>query len=284
MSGSYGSYAFGEFVNAYDTNFAQGVAQTRRMPGVDGGWSDLGFGPAETPPGRLSIEFWLVAEAREDMDALRDEARALMSYGLQRLEYTSLDANIGTRYCYARALDVTPREMKAKHTDLFQRITAIFEVPEARWYKDRYNAVKVGDGTALDDGATVGSGALLVACSGLVTEFAALNGGNAITIPAISVMPGSGQSCENPKVQRIEAGLIADEIAYTGVIAAESELFCDGKREYAALDADNVFGPNFSYINPSLFRLQPGPNVIRVVFANSGDAAGVRLWYRDCFR
>ncbi len=284
MSLIFGDYDFGALVDDFDGNFASGAAQTRRLPGVDGGWSDLDDDPADTPPGRLNLSLWLATEDRADMQALRDAIRGLGSLGLQRLEHEHLDPTIGTRYCYARVLDVQTPEKFARNTDLHQRVTVLFEVPDARWFKDAYVSWKLDDGFALDDGKKVGEGALLTNCAGLSTSFSVTNAGNAMALVKVSVMPPTGESCENPKVQRIYNGLIADEIAYRGVIAAEDELFVDGRRHYAALAGDSIFGPNFSWVHPAFFRLRPGANAIRVLFANAGDEADVRLWYRHTWR
>ncbi len=283
MSASYGSYDFGAIIGNFDTNFGQGAGQLRRLPGMDGGWDDLLDEPAETPPGRVTFDFYLVAENRADMDALRDEAKALTSYGLQRLEYTSLDADIATRYCYARCVDVRAAENKGKHTDLHQPVTVTFEVPDARWYKDRYASFKFGDGTTFGDGALVGQGALRVECSGTSTQFSLVTDGNARTLVKVAITAGVGQSCENPKVRRIAAGVVVDEIAYTGVLSAGDELFFDGRRHYAALNAVSVWD-DLRYTHPALCRLEPGANEVRVLFANSGDAAAARFWYRDVYR
>lgn len=283
MSASYGTYDFGAIIGNLDTNFGQGAGQMRRLPGMDGGWDDLLDEPAETPPGRVTFDFYLVTENRAEMDALRDEAKALTSYGLQRLEYTSLDDDIGTRYCYARCVDVRAAENKGKHTDLHQPVTVTFEVPDARWYKDRYTSFKFGDGTTFADGALVGQGALRIDCGGLNTQFSLITDGNARTLVKVAVTPGVGQSCENPRVRRIAAGVVADEIAYTGTLNAGDELFVDGARHYAAVNAVNAFN-NLRYTHPAFFRLEPGVNEVRVLFDNSGDAAAVRFWYRDVFR
>lgn len=280
---TFGGYTI-EYVGDLSRNFATGAAQTRRMPGADGGFSDLDDDAAFTPPGRMNISFTLVAETRDEMDVKRDEVYALASLGLQRLEIESLDPAIGTRYAYARVVDVQIGERKDKHTDLMQPVQMIFEIPEARFYKDAYVSWRLDDGFACDDGKLVGEGALVTNCTGLSTSFSVTNDGNAVALVKVSVMPPVGESCENPKVQRIENGLVADEITYRGVIAAEDELFVDGRRHYAALAGDSVFGPNFSYAHPAMFRLKPGANSIRVLFANAGDEADVRLWFRHTYR
>lgn len=279
----FADYDFGELIEDFDTNFSEGAPETRRLPGSDGGWSDLGEGPAPTPPGRVTFSFWLVANNRSEMDAKRDAVRALAGLGLRRLEYTSLDEQIGTRYCYARATSPRLPEQKHRHTDLQQRVSMVFEVPEARWYQDHYTSWRLDDGFALDDGKTVGEGALELEASGQSSVFTITHNGNAISIPAISIMPGEGESCQNPRIRRIENGLTVDEVFYTGTLNAGDELFIDGRRQYAALNADSVFG-NLKYKHADLFRLQPGTNTIRVIFANEGDAATVRLWFQNVYR
>jgi len=280
----FGSYDFGDLIDEFDYNFADGAPQTRRIPGVDGGFSDLGDEAAETPPGSLTLGFWLVADTRSEMDALRDEVRALEGYGLQRFDYTSLDGALGTRHCFARVTSTRMSRIESKHTNLHQKVSLTFEVPDARWHQDHYTSWGLDDGFILSDGKTVGEGALETAVSGVETTFSVTQPGTALAIPAISVMPGVGESCENPKVQRIANGLVADEIAYTGTLSAGDELMVDGKRMYAALNGGNAFGPDFYYRYPSLFRLQPGPNLVRVRFANSGDAATIRFWFEKVYR
>lgn len=280
----FAGYDFGALIEDFDTNFGEGAPETRRLPGVDGGWSDLGDDAAPTPPGRVTFAFWLVADDRDEMDAKRNAVRALANLGLRRLEYTSLDEQIGTLYCYARAISPRLPEQKHRHTDLHQRVQMVFEVPDARWRQDKYTSWRLDGGFDLDDGKTVGEGALELAASGSSSVFTVTHDGNAVSVPAISIMPGEEESCQNPKVQRIRNGLIVDEVAYTGTLDAGNELFMDGKRQYAALNADSVFGNGFRYRHPALFRLEPGSNTVRVVFANAEDAATVRFWFQSVYR
>lgn len=288
MSGgivSYGTYNFPQdTLQEFRTNFGDGVPRTQRLPGLDGGFSDDGGDPPNTQIGKIDLGFYLVAQSRDEMDDKRDAVMAMYEYGLAKLVYQPTDTNDATRFCWAQVNYINMSQQKHEHTDLHQKVAITFQVPDPKWLVEKYNSETFGDGYQFDDGLTFGDGALELACSGVETSHTVTNSGTATAVCMLSVLPGAGNTCENPQVERIADGRVLDGVRYTGTLAADDELICDGRTGRAVLAGLSVFGSAFEYEDPAFLRLPPGSSTVRVRFANVGDAATLRLWYYDTFR
>lgn len=281
---SFGDYVFPATLQDYNDNFANTMPNTVHLPGIDGGWNEEGNLPATTEIGLVMMGFYLIAENRADMDAMRDAVSMMASWGIKKLVYQPTDPAKPMRFCWARVHNIIMQERKNAHTDLWQEVRVYFQVPYPIWFVGAYEPAYF-DGTYNFNGAiTFGNGALSVAASGTETSTSITNNGNTLSIPIITIEPATGQSCENPKVQRIVEGVIVDEFSYQGVFSAGSILAVDGYAGQVLKGAANGFDANFNYIHPAFMRLAPGSNSIKVKFKNAGDAATVRWWYWNTYR
>ena len=263
---SFGGYIFDNLAD-FDCNFADTQPKTTLLPGMDGTWNLDGDATASAPPGTVKVKWKLVAATRADMDELRDAARQMAYYGLAKLTYQPTDDEDDERWTWARVQTLTMGQNKGENTDLWQDVEATFLCPEPVWWVDTY-----------EDGYVINA-------SGLSTQVTIPQNGNTVSIAEVTVEPQSGQSCQNPVIRRLVDTEIIDEIGYTGTLDAGDILDIDGKTQRVTLNGVDVWGDDFDYRHPDFLRLPPDSgNVIRVIFANSGDAAKVYLIFRDSFR
>jgi len=281
---SFGSYQFPAALGEYSSNFGDAVPKTVRLPGLDGGYSDDGDQAAQGEIGNVRMGFHLIAETREAMDAKRDAVKAMKQWGVQKLVMQPTDPRLPARFCWARVNNITMGENKDKHSDLWQKVAMFFQVPDPKWLVPTYMPPMLDGQWNLGDSLEVGQGAYTFTASGVSTSKTVVQRGNADSIAIISILPGVGDSCENPTVQRVVNGAILDEWKYTGVVAAEEELIVDGQNQRAVLQAESVLGANFRYLTPHFLALGPGLNDLNVLFKNAGDEAVVRVWFYDVYR
>lgn len=269
-----------------DDNFGDSAPQTQRLPGRDGGWSHDGDHPAPTAIGTVTLGCWLVAPTRAAMDTQRDALLALSAIGLQRLVVQPTDPATPERTCWARVNYVRMSERKDAHTDLWQKVQVVFQVPDPHWYSNGYGVDwQLGSGAALGDiDVTLGQGAYVINASGTLTSASLTHLGNTPALAAFSIQPQAGQSCQMPVVQRVVAGQVVDEVAYRGTLSADDEWLVDARRGLVTLNGVSAFGANLRYLHPSFLRLAAGVNSVQVRFANPTDAATVRLWFDHTYR
>lgn len=284
MSGgvvSFGGYIFSSPLTTFTSNFSNAVPKTVRLPGLDGGFNLDGDEAADRETGRVTVGFMLQADTREDMDALRDAVNAMYDYGLAQLLYQPTDTAEATRYCWASVNYITMSQRKDAHTDLWQPVQIIFQVPDPTWIVQPSGAWLIGDGSLIGEpGLIIGGGAVTISASGTSSSGTVTNSGNVRRIGRVYVTPGVGDSCENPTIKRVVGGIVADSVTWTGTLNAGDVLVIDGARQQISInwvaDWDNV-----SYQHPDFLRLLPGSNSIVVEFTNAGDAAEVEIYYED---
>lgn len=280
----FGNYDFPPALGEYSTNFGDAVPKTIRLPGLDGGFSDDGDRAAQGEIGNVRMGFHLIAETREEMDAKRDAVKAMKQWGVQKLVMQPTDPRLPARFCWARINNITMGENKDKHTDLWQKVAIFFQVPDPKWLVPTYMPPFLDGQWTLGDSLLVGQGAYTFTASGVSTEVEVVQRGNADSIAVVSILPGAGDSCENPTVQRIVNGAILDEFKFIYVMLEGEELIVDGQNQRAVLEGSNIFGSSFIYRTPYFLALAPGLNTLRVLFKNAGDEAVVRVWFYDVYR
>lgn len=297
---SFGSYTFPTTQSEFNTNFGDITTKTIRVPGMDGGFSQDGWGKGDSAIGRITFGFWLVAEDPDDMEAKRDAVLKLAGLGLQKLIYQPEDATAEQRWCWARVNYPTiSQNFEDGANNLFQRVQMIFHVPDPRWYSDAGYSPQLADGSYTADGSLyVINGYLSNVVSNATKTFTVVNDGTHEVIPAVLIEPGAGASiATNPKIQRIVDGYAVDEVQVLGDLYGH-ELAFDGKRQVAMWDGKRIFGSfeygrgafysvDFKYKHPAFLRLAPGSNTIKVTFDNlSGGAptALVLMWFEDGWR
>lgn len=285
MTIRFADYTFSHIAEL-DDNFGDSVPQTQRLPGLDGGWSHDGDDPTPTTIGSVTLSCWLVAPTRAAMDTQRDALMRLVAMGLQRLVVQPTDPAADPRFCWARLNHIRMNERKDAHTDLWQKAQVIFHVPDPHWYTLGYGVDwQLGDGALLgDSGLELGSGAFVINASTTLTSATLTHNGNATAIAAVSIQPPDGASCHNPRVQRVVDGQVVDEIAYSATLNAGDEWIVDARRGLALLNGESAFGTKLRYLHPSFLRLAPGDNSLQVRFADSSNAATVRVWFNHTYR
>lgn len=285
MTITFGTYTFPNYLADWEDNFSELETRAMRLPGLDGGFNNDGDEPSPTQIGRVTLALTIISDTRAGMDALRDAASALASSGVQKLTHDPLEPTAANRWCFAKIKEINMPEKLDEHTDLWQRVKIEFLVADPHWYVTNKWPWEIGDGSIIGSGGlTIGSGAASIVAAGASTSSTITQNGNTYAVPMVSILPGAGNTCENPKVQRLVDGAVVDEIAYTGVLGATDEIYVDGRTQLATLNADSLFGDDFSFMHPDFMRLAPGVNTIRILMKNAGDDATIRMWFNDTFR
>lgn len=290
MSGvlTFGAYTFPSTLAEFSDNFRDTTPQTVRLPGMHGGYNQDGDATAQTAIGKVTVGFYLVAQSRDGMDDLRDAVGALVEYGLQQLIYQPTDPGDPTRFCWARVNYINIPQRKDEHTDLHQKITITFQVADPHWYVGTGTPWQIGVAghTIGETDLEIGSGGspATISASGTSTDSTVTNSGNALTVPVVAIRCGASQTFVNPTIQRIKNGEVVDEVAWTGTVGNNGELFLVGRLHRAVYNAASILGNNFSYEHPDFIRLEPGANTIRVRSTSGGSAATVTIWYASAYR
>lgn len=288
MSGivRFGGYTFPATLTTMVDNFSDGVPTSTRLPGLSGGWPMDAAGATPTQVGSVTVGFTLVADDREDMDALRDAARAMAEFGLAQLVYQPTEPTDGERWCWARVQYITMSQRKDMHTDLWQDVTAHFFVPDPVWRGGDYGALRIGEpGLVIADPAewVIGSGGYVINATASGDDDELPYAGNATAAAVVTIKPPAGFSAENVRVERRLGALVVDRVQYTGVLTDADEIIFDGERGRVFLNGVSV-GENVNYLHPDLFRLEPGQTDVVVLFDNAGGRADVTFHYWDTWR
>lgn len=263
-------------------NFAELVTKTSRMPGMHGGFDELGTGPGLHEIGSVKAEFWYeftdMADARAKLDALKE----LGDKGVQKLFLQPMAGE--ERFAWARLDNLNlPQNVKnLPHRRM--KVSFTFQVADAAWYSIGTEAWSWGDGTLWGSGAKWGGEAAAQACSGTETTWTETPGGNATTQPRISIIVGSGQTANGVTVQRLVRSVVVDEVKYAATLVAGDRLTINCRDYSVTLNGADAYGNDFSFEHPSWMRLEPGANDMRVLMDNSGDACSVYLRYYEVWR
>jgi len=181
------------------------------------------------------------------------------------------------QWAYARINSAGISLNENRHTDLHQSVRLTYQVSDPAWYGQGTESWSWGDGTKWGEKQWGGSGTPISA-SGTQTDFTETVDGNFPTYPRILITPGSGNSCDNPTVQILSGTTVVDEVSYTGTLSNLETLKVDCRKLAVTMNGSDAYA-DFDYKRGGWFELQPGDNSVRVIFANSGDAASVRLRY-----
>lgn len=262
-------------------NFANAVPRTTRLPGLQGGFDEFGDEEAPAEIGKVTLDLNLFADARSDMTALLDALRAMKSWGKKRLYMQLDDSGEDVRWCNARINHIqSPSDLKT--LGVHHHVKVIWQAPDPYWYTQGTEAWSWGDGTAWGEGAPWGGSATPQAVSGLQTDLTITPGGNARTLPRITIECGTGQTLQNPTIQRIVDGVALDEISYTGTLSAGDQLLINCRKASVALNGVAAYD-DFTFNHPDFIRLYPGSNTLRVRLANAGDAGSVTVRYYEAY-
>ena len=257
-------------------NFGNLMRASKRMLMMSGGFDGWGISKTPNEVGSVQLDLKMKSMTRNGMQTYRDALRVMERYGLTKLYYQEKDSTQRERFCYARVTDVQMTQDIENHSDLHQKVQISWEVPYPVWHQDN----QAGPLWGFEWGASWGD-APSIAASGVQTDNVLSTIGNADSLLRyITVSCGTGQTCQNPTIQRLVDGVVKDEVSFTDtLVATDSLVFSPWERTVKKNGTLNF--ANFDYEHPRWFVLEPGDNDIRVVFANSGDAATVTLQYYD---
>lgn len=248
---------------SFNTNFANLVPHSTRLPGADGGFDEFGMSRAPADIGSVQLSVVLVAASRAAMQPLRDALKMIAAWGKGRL----IDNLNGVeRWCWARVNSIDVTENRQNNTDLFQPIKLTFQVSDPYWYTVG-TEVLWGGGSLWGGGAKWGgtAAAQSVTTSG---SFTITNNGNADTLARITVSNASGSTVTAPRIQRLVNGAIKDELFYNGSILTGTQLILKPQNHTATITGVNVLS-NLTFKHPDWMRLLPGSNSFLVTLVGA---------------
>lgn len=237
----------------FRTNFANLLRSNTRLPGVDGGYREWGWGKAPAENGMIQFAIYLESATRSGMQSLRDSLRTMQAWGMGLL-YDTINGVDRWSYCAITAIDMP--EERHKHSDLYQRVQLTFETPDPFWYTA--GTELLWDNAGNWDGASLywdGTSPTSVTNSGTISI---TNNGSAYTLARVILKCTSG-TAYNPVVQRTVNGVVRDEVRWSGSLAASEWLEIDSRRHTATKIGQNEFA-NIAYRNRDWIRLEPGAN------------------------
>lgn len=254
---------------SYSDNFASLVTKTVRLPGVNGGFSNLGAGPGLSPIGTVRadilLEFNDYVEATDKVASLRGMA----NYGLMPLYRQPLYG--AEQFCFARLNDAQLQQAVQNTPHKRLKVPLVFEVPDPFWQRTCGYGFLWDDGTTTwDDGSSKWDGGSAAVLTGDGT-FTYTNNGNYYSIPRIFITNSSGSNVTNIRIRRVVNGAAADDVAYSAALATGTYLDIDPLRRRVAV---GPVGTNalqyFTSTTADWMRLMPGSNSLRVTI--SGNA------------
>lgn len=263
-----------------NSNFGNLVRTSQRMVMSSGGFDRYGISKSPNEVGQVTLQATLRSATRDGMEVLRDNVRSMLRYGLVPLVYQPTDATDSSRFCYARITSINIPQSPSIHTDLHQQVQITWEVPNPVWHVGTDFGALLGVDFILGT-SLLGGNPDTITASGTSTDATITNNGNAPALAVITLTTGAGQTCEDTTIQRIVGGTVVDEVSYSGTIGNSKALVINAQTKTVTLDAVNSFNSSFDFTHPSWLRILPGDNTIRVVFANGGDEATVKIAYYD---
>lgn len=255
------AYVF-PYVQAISDNFRNAVPRTERMADLDGGFDAYLADDAPNEIGNINLSFQLAADTREAMQALIDAVGKLKALGKRKL-FLQPQGTLAARWCYARVNNISVARRPADQTDLIQMVQISFQVSDPHWMENEESVAITASGTATNQTIT--------------------NDGNAVALARVVVACGVGQTAENVKIRRMVGSVVADEMAYTGVLIATDDLELDAQAKSVLLNDVAAYNA-FAATHPDWLRLLSGANTIRVVMANAGDACTATVYFSNTYR
>lgn len=270
------------FLQDWQDNFGDGVPDTKRLGGADGGFDNYVNDPFPIEVGNVRLNVILWSETVEGMSAVFDAIRQMRWWGKGKLYMQPADPDLPERWCWAKFNSMNMPHNYAKHTDLMMRVTINFQAADPTWYSQGSAPFSWGDGTAWGSGVW-GAGASPQACSGLTTDFTVTRIGNAPVRARVLVTTSSGETAQNVTVQRLEGGIAADEMKYTAILGASATLDMDAWEMRVRLNLVDAYTSAFTTKRLEWFTLYPGVNNIRVKMNNVSDACSVTLRFYEAW-
>jgi hypothetical protein len=261
---SFGTYTFPDSIPSSGeilrTNFGDAVPRTTRLPGLDGGFDNMGDAPAPNEIGFVRARLTLVASSAADMAARRDAVMAMMRAG--RATLTAETFAGAMRYCMAKVNNINlPAVYDARSARIIDA-TVDFQVAYPRWY-------------SAAAGSPVG-----ISASGTLTDGTVTASGTAVAQPVITVTATTAISAGGLTIRRMVSSVVADEIVYAAALANADVLAINCQGLTVRKNGTDAYGAAFSAAHPAWLRLQPGANTIRVILGG-GETATVSVAWED---
>ena len=248
---------------SYSDNFASLVTKTVRLPGVNGGLSQLGSGPGLSPIGTVRADIWLefgdYVEATDKVASLR----AIAAYGLMPLVRQPLYG--APQFCFARLNDAQLQQAVQNVPHKRLKVPLVFEVPEPFWMRTISGFGKLWDDgvTLWDDGSKWDSDNTYSVASSLTQSFT--NPGNTVTLPRLMLTNASGSSIGDIRIQRVVNSSVEDEINYSAALATGTWLDIDPARRRVSIGPVMTNALQYTtFKTPDWLRLLPGSNSIKI--------------------
>lgn len=273
----------GIYLQDYDDNFGDRADNTAEFGGMDGVFLVDGNQSGRKPAGNITQSLKIVATSREEIDVKRQALLRITNLGLQPLIYQQSNSTDATLFTYAKAQVQAPRSQQ-NQSDLFQNATIRFLVPDPYWYASTQGYILGVN--FLMGASTLGGNPVVINASGTQSDEIVSNGGTARTLVQVQIAPDTGQTCEDPIVQRLVGGVVHDQVSYTGTLTDTDVLLIDPGNlsgPQVTLNGSDAFDTDFDFKHPRWMSLLPGDNDIRVIFANGGDDAIVTLTFLDAY-
>ncbi len=273
----------------FNDNFGETQTAFVRVPGEDGALDHYGIERAPTGLGTVTASFMLYSDAKPGMEALRDDAMAMIDWGRGLLYQQPSVLSDNERFVIARASTVTFPKGVGAMIDTVQQVNVTFECPRPFWTAGGGGALW---GTAVwgqftwggTGGAGLGGSGDPELCAGTQTDFIRENAGKATTVPVITVDVASGESVTTIKIQRIVDGAVVDEFNYPLALAALDKLVIDPSRLSIKKNGSDAYNAAITTLRGRWYELPPGDSSIRVVQGNAGDESTVTLNYDTRYR
>lgn len=272
-----GTYTF-DYLQAWRDANTELVTRETRLPGMHGGYDELGVGPALGEISTVQADFALASEVVGGMTDLLDGVRAMAGWGVGKLWMQPADETAPERWIWARFSSVqTPHNLN-KHTDLIMRSKIVFKVAHPRWFVDGEDQeFDVGN---LADPPTYGSAIYGAALYGSAVEIPLLNNGNAEALPVITYTATTTTGLLF--IRRYIGDVMQSEIAFTGGVPAGGVVVFDCRSLAVTYNGANAYA-YMTYTHPEWLALKPGINTIRVSITIGGGGGTMTFNYPDTY-
>lgn len=276
----FGDYSFPDTPLEFNTNFADLVPQTDRLPGLDGGFDVYGDAPAPQEVGQVRYGFLLREGGSAGLANAIDELRAITRYGVKRLYMDTEGTATPARWQWARVKAVNQPQQHVRDGHESLRATVDWQVSDPRWFADD-GEVYYDEGFLYDDGEVYDAGAVGTAVSGTASAVSVTMAGNAAAYPIIVIKPESGGTITNPTIARYVDGFLIDSLSLAGT-ATTGQFTIDCEALLARVNGANAYAA-LTYDTPWWMRLEPGANDIRVELGGTAQAGTVWFVFHDAW-
>lgn len=270
----------------FDHNFANLVPRVARLPGTDGGFDEFNDEPAPSEVGTVSASWYIVPQKGESITTLLDNVRAMADWGKQRLYVQPYDRTLGERWANVRINSIQGAENAKNHPHLWQEVKVTWQAgDDPFWYAQGTEAPLYGEAIYGALGAVYGgSSPVIINAAGVLTSSTITVSGNATTLAYLSITVPATKSAQNLTIQRLDGGVIRDEVKWTGTLTPSDTLIINPRTNSVTLNSADAYTTSFSRHHPDFFRLRPGANDLRVLMNNNTDQATIRVRYYERYR